>query len=420
MSSVEIVITGLGVVSPLGVGTESFWSALLAGRSGVRPLTLFDASALPAPFGGEVPNFDAKSYVQPRKALKVMSREIQLAYVAARLASQQALLEPGSYDPERLGVVFGADLVYCEVPELAPVYRACIQDGEYQRSRWGTMSMKELNPLWMLKYLPNMPACHIAIAHDARGPNNSLTVREISSLLAITEAMRAIERGAADTMIVGGTGAPLHPTPLVYRQDIFLSKRKDAPETAARPFDATRDGMVNGEGSAAFVIERRESAERRGAPILARLVNYACGTEPVRRGELLSGDSIRRALRGALASSGLSANQIGHVGAMGFGTQEHDAIEAQAIHEVLSDVPVTAPSSNFGNLAAGAGAVELAASVLSLQHGMIPPTLNYSQPDPACPVNVVHGAPKQNSANTAIKLSYTVAGQAVALVLAGA
>lgn len=419
MSVAEIVITGLGIVSPLGVGTEPYWSALLEGRSGVRPLQLFDGSAMPAPFGGEVIDFDAKSFVQPRKALKVMSREIQLAYVAAKLASQQALLEPGNYDPERIGVVFGADLVYCELPELAPVYRACIEDGKYLASRWGTMSLRELNPLWMLKYLPNMPACHIAIAHDARGPNNSLTVREVSTLLAIAEAMRVIERGAADLMIVGGTGGPLHPTPLVYRQGIHLSKRKETPESAARPFDATRDGMVNGEGSAALVIERREHAEARGAKPLARIVSYACSAEAVSRNGLLSGASIQRVLRGALSAAGLTADQIGHVGAMGFGTIQHDAVEAQAIHEVLGDVPVTAPSSHFGNLAAGSGAVELAASVLALQHRLIPPTLNYSQPDPACPVNVVHGGAQPAAHDTALKLSYTVGGQAAALVLAG-
>lgn len=419
MAGAEIVITGLGIVSPLGVGTDPYWSALLEGRSGIRPLQMFDASALPAPFGGEVVDFDAKSFVQPRKALKVMSREIQLAYVAAKLATQQAALEPGSYDPERIGVVFGADLVYCEIDELTPTYKACIEDGKYITPRWGTMSLRELNPLWMLKYLPNMPACHIAIAHDARGPNNSLTVREVSTLLAIAEAMRVIERGAADIMIVGGTGAPIHPTPLVYRQGIFLSKRKDTPESAARPFDATRDGMVNGEGSATFVLERREHAEKRGVKALARLASYACSAEAVKRGDLIRGDSIRRVLRGAISAAGLNPNEIGHVGAMGFGTVEHDIVEASAIHDVVGDVPVTAPSSHFGNLAAGSGAVELAASVLALHHGVIPPTLNYSQPDPACPVNVVHGAPQKPAYNTALKVSYTVGGQAAALVLAG-
>ena len=418
MSAEEIVITGLGVVSSLGIGKDPFWSALVAGESGIRPLTIFDASALPAPFGGEVPNFDPRELIKQRKAIKVMSRDIQFATIAAGFAMEQAQITPGSIDPERMGVTFGADLMYCEVPELAPVYKQCIKDGEYQRSLWGTMSMRELNPLWMLKYLPNMPACHIGIIHDARGPNNSLTMREVSALLAIAEAMRVIERGASDVMIVGGTGAPMHPTPLVYRQALNLSQRKDSPSTAARPFDATRDGMVNGEGSAALVLERRAHAEGRGAKILGKVLSYACGAEPVQSGDLPTGDSIRRVLKTALESAGLKPHEIGHVGAHGLGTREHDAIEAQAIRDVLGDTPVTAPSSYFGNIAGGAAAVELAASVLSLQNDLVPATLNYSEPDPACPVNVIHGQPMKPEHNTAIKLSYTVGGQAAALVLA--
>jgi 3-oxoacyl-[acyl-carrier-protein] synthase II len=414
----EIVITGIGIISPIGIGNEPFWGSLCAGRSGVRRLASFKGSDLPTPLGAEVADFEPQEFVRPRKALKVMSRDIQLAFAAAELATSQAGIKPGNIDPERLGIVFGADLIACELNEMINAYRACIVEGKFEFPRWGQQALAELYPLWMLKYLPNMPACHIGIAHDARGPNNSLTLAEVSSLSAITEAVRVIQRGQADAMIAGGTSSRNHPTIWVRRGAYQLSQRVEAPEAACRPFDADRDGMVHGEGAAAFLLEAREHAEARGATILARILGFAHAFEPRRPGRPLQGAAMRAAIRQALRDAQLPSSAVGHVNADGLSTTLDDQLEAQAIHETLGDVPTIAPKSFFGNLSAGAGAVELAASLLAFQKGCLPPTLNYCRPDPQCPVNVVHGQPAPLGSPVALKLNHSRVGQSVAILFA--
>jgi 3-oxoacyl-[acyl-carrier-protein] synthase II len=415
----EIVITGMGVVSPIGVGNEAFWDSLSEGRSGVRSLGLFNGRDLPPVIGGEVPDLHAERYVRPRKSLKVMNRDIQLAFVAADLACTEAGFDSSSVDPERLGIVFGADLLVCELDEMVAAYQGCIRNGRFDFSLWGKRALAEMYPLWMLKYLPNMLACHIGIAHDARGPNNSLTLAEASSLSAIAEAARVIERGQADAMIAGGGSSRTHPTVWVRREVYHPSKRVDDPAAACRPFDADRDGMVHGEGAGAFVLEDRGHAEARGAKILAHVLGHASCFEPRVRGEPLRGDAIRRAIRGALGDARLKPTEIGHVNAHGLSTRRDDPREAQAIRDMLGDVPVTAPKSFFGNLAAGTGAVEMAASVLAFQKGLIPPTLNYERPDPECPVNVIHGEPAPLGWPTALVHNQARVGQSVAVILGG-
>jgi len=416
----DIVITGMGIVSPLGIGKAPFWAALCQGRSGIRRLDLFDEPDLPAPFGGEVADFDPKQYVRPRKSLKVMSREIQLGFAAADLALVDAGLRQRPVDPERLGVIFGSDLPLCELPELAPAFRGCMADGKFDFSRWGSAAMSELFPLWMLKYLPNMPACHIGIAQDARGPNNSITLGDVSTLSAIAEAVRVLQRGQADALIVGGVGSQIHPALWVRSRVRGLSRRSDDPGAAARPFDALRDGLVVGEGAGAFIMETRRGALARGAPILARVLGYASAFEPTHSGRLPQGAAIRRAIAGALAGAGLAPADIGHVNAHGISAVADDRTEAQAIRDVLGDVPVTALKSYFGHLGAAAGALETAASALAIEHRSVPPTLNYEHPDPQCPINVIRGQPRRLDHSTALILSHSRYGQAVAVVLGGA
>jgi len=415
---VEIVVTGLGVVSPIGVGSESVWQALLDGRSGIRKLELLDGSPLPPAIGADVPQLDPSQFVRPRKALKVMSRDIQLAFVAAELASQQAKAGPGKVDPDRFGIVFGADMISCELEELAPAYRECMADGMFEFNRWGTHALAEMFPLWMLKYLPNMPACHIGIAQDARGPNNTIVAGDISSLAAIAEAVRVIERGAADIMIAGGTGNRLHPIVWSRRAVYDPAIWQGPPGQACRPFDLHRCGQVFGEGAAAFILERAEHAQARGVKPLGKILGFASSCESCPAGVLPRGEAIERVIRLALLASGLSPKEVGHVNAHGLSTRHDDKIEAQAIARTLGEVPVTAPKSFFGNLAAGSGAVELAVSILAIQRRLIPPTLNYENPDPECPVQVVHGALAPMDAPTALCLNHTHFGQAMALVVA--
>jgi 3-oxoacyl-[acyl-carrier-protein] synthase II len=413
----EIVITGAGVVSPIGVGCDAFWQSLLARQTGIRALGWRGALELATPFGGAVRHFEPSRYVRPRKNLKVMGREIQLAVAAADMACAEANVAHGAIDPDRLGVVFGADMMVTELDDMIPAYRACKVDGEFCFDRWGDRALAEVFPLWMLKYLPNMPACHIGIAHDARGPNNSHILGEVSSLTALAEAAHVIERGQADVMIAGGVSTRIHPLTITRYCSCQVSRRWFDPEAACRPFDADRDGMVLGEGAGAFVLESRQGAAARGAKVIARLVACANAFGPARPGPPPLGGAIRRSIAEALAAAHLKPADIGHVNAHGLSTTEDDRIEAQAIRDVLGDVPVTAPKSFFGNLGAGGGAVEMVASILALTHGLVPPTLNYQRPDAACPIRVIHGEPMPETRPVAMVLNHSFAGQAVAAIL---
>lgn len=413
----EVVITGLGVVSPIGTGKDAFWTSLRDGRSGVGVRELFAETDLCYRIASEAKDFDPKAWVKPRKSLKVMCREIQMSYAAAMMAMEDAGLPTGSYDPDRLGVVVGAELFYCDNHEVADVYRNCIENGEFDYNKWGVRAMSDIFPLWMLKHLPNMASCHIGIALDARGPTNTITLEEISSLNSIIESFDVIRRGHADVMIAGGTGQRISLTSMVYRGEIDLSHRVHDPAGASRPFEKSRDGMVIGEGAGLFVLESREHAAARGAKILARMLGVGRSFEA--RSPNRTGSGICNSITGALRSAEIEAGDVGHVKAHGKSTVYEDAVEAQAIQATLGEVPVTAPTSFFGYLGAGSGAVEMVASVLALGHGEIPVTLNYDEPDPACPVNVVHGQPQPTDKPVAVVLSQAYMGQTAAIVLAG-
>lgn len=415
----DIVMTGVGVVSPIGIGSEPFWESLATGRSGIRLVDLFDSSSLRVRFGGQIPDFDAKQYVRPRKSLKVMSREIQLGFAAADLAMADAGLAAGGLDPERFGVVYGSDMIYADLEDLAETYRRSVHDGQFDFQLWSEAIQEELHPLWLLKHLPNMAASHIAIAYDARGPNNSIVLGDVSSLLAVAEAADVIRRGWADVMLAGGTGCRLHPTALVARGDALLSHRADDEQAACRPFDRDRDGLVNGEGAGAILLESREHAERRGATIRAEFVAAVARCESRARRHGLTGSSLRQAIRGVVTAAGWRPEEVGHLNAHGVSTVEMDRVEAQAIVAELGAVPVTAPKSSFGHLGAGGGVVELAASILGLERGLVPPTLNYETPDPECPVNVVSTSPLAGRPATAVKVNLCSTGQAVALAIRG-
>ena len=392
------------------------------------PAGLFDGPALPSPIGGEVADFDAKQYVRPRKSLKVMSRDIQLAFAAADLACVDAGLRERPIDPERLGVIFGAAIIPGELDELVGTYRSCLVDGQFDFGRWGPSAMAELFPLWMLKYLPNMPACHIGIGQDARGPNNSITMGDVSSLSALAEAVRVLERGQADAMIAGGVGAGLHPV-IWARGDVRgLSRRigRSGRGLAALRRRARRRGQRR--------RGRRRCSSRRGLmpKPAARRSSPACSAAPPHSSRAtctLSAEAatiarrdgaIRRAIVAALHDAGLTPAELGCVVAHGTSTIDDDRLEAQAIRSVLGDVPVTAPKSNFGYLGAASGALETAVGVFAFQHKLVPPTLNYEHPDPQCPINVVHGRPRPLDRPTALVLSHSPYGQAVAVVLAAA
>jgi 3-oxoacyl-[acyl-carrier-protein] synthase II len=413
----EVVITGLGAVCPLGVGKEAVWASLSAGKSGVQPIAEFAGTDLPYRFGGKIEGFEPKEYVQPRKTLKVMSSEIQAAYSAAMLALQDAGLAKDSVAPERLGVVLGSEMLYGELSELCDTYRNCLVDGEFHHELWAEQAMKNLFPLWMLKYLPNMAACHIGIACDARGPNNSVVEGGVSSLLALLESAQVIIRGHADVMICGGSGSTLTMGAIAFRGHHHLTKWRGAAEESPRPFDARRDGTVLGEGAGMYLLEAREHAEARGAKILARLLGGSRLFEPVVAGQIPGGTAISGTILASLAQANLQPADIGFVSACASGNVQGDAVEAQAIERTLGQVPVTAFKSYYGDIGAGSGSVELVASILALQNGIIPMTRNYAQPDKACPINVVRDEPQALKKPVLMALNQSATGHAAAVLL---
>jgi 3-oxoacyl-[acyl-carrier-protein] synthase II len=417
VSDRDVLITGLGVISPIGVGRAAVWESITERRSGVRRLANLESAGWLAPFGGSVIEFDPKEHIQPRKSIKVMCREIQLAAAAAEMAWRDAGLSDATIDPDRFGVIGAAGVLYCDLEELRIPFVEWLKQEDFDIHRWSRKAMGELYPLWMLKYLPNMPACHIGIRYDARGPNNTISLGDVSSMLAVAEGAEVIRRGHADVMIVGGTGSRLNVTDFVWHGDARLGLNgKLAPEEVSRPFDADRCGMVYGEGAAQLILESRAHAEARGATALARVAGTASRYESAVEGQQPTGDSIGRAIRSALELAGVSAEKIGYVNAHGNSTREDDAAEARAIRDVLGDVRVTAPKSFFGNLGPGSGMVELAVSLIGMQHGAVPLTLNYETPDPACPVNVVTEL-GEGASPAFVKLSHNSTGQAAAVVV---
>lgn len=409
----EVVITGMGIVCPLGIGREAVWSAIESRTSGVRTLPRLAEAGFPIAFGGEVPEFDGKQYVQPRKSLKVMCRETQLAFTAAELAWADANLPEAKSDPERLGVVLGANVFRSELDELVALYRATGDNGEFDFGRWEA-AFNELYPLWMLKYLPNMSACHIGISKDARGPNNTIVEGDVSALLAIIEAADTIARGHADVMLTGATGSLLSWVDVCWHGGARMSRNNADPAGACRPFDAARDGFAMAEGSAVFVLESLAHAEQRDAKILGRILGYGRRAEKVTAGSALTGQSIAQAIHGALAMGHVSPSEVGHVNAHGLGTIDDDAAEARAIEETLDEVPVTALKGFLGSSGASCGAVELAVSLLAMEKNVVPPTLNCD--DPAFPLNVATNVQFARS-SAFLKLNHKHTGQAVALLV---
>lgn len=409
----EVVITGLGIVCPLGIGREAVWSAIESGTSGVRTIPRLAEAGFPITFGGEVPDFDGKQYVQPRKSLKVMCRETQQAFTAAELAWADANLADSNVDPERLGVVLGANVFRSEMDEMVSVYRATSSEGEFDFGRWEA-AFKELYPLWMLKYLPNMSACHIGISKDARGPNNTIVEGDVSSLLAIIEAADTVARGHADMMITGATGSQLTWIDVCWHGGARMSKNNSNPAGACRPFDAARDGFAMAEGAAVFVLESLAHAEQRGAKVLGRVLGYGRRVEAVPRGGHLTGQAIDQAIQSALAMGHVSSAEVGYVNAHGLATLEDDAAEARAILQTLGDVPVTALKGYLGNSGASCGAVELAVSLIAMEKNVIPPMLNCD--DPAFDLNIVDTVRFAQSP-AFLKLSHKYTGQAAALLV---
>jgi 3-oxoacyl-[acyl-carrier-protein] synthase II len=427
----RVVITGIGLVSPLGNSKEQLWDALAAGRSAVGPLQSVPVDALPVTIGAEARGFQGRieefgplekeQAKAIRKGLKVMCRECQMGVAAAQLALSDAGLV-GKADPVRTGIAFGSDYMISLPDEFAAGLACCLDAcGRFEFSRWAHEGMPKMSPLWLLKYLPNMPASHLAIYNDLRGPNNSVTLREASANVAVGEAYHCIVRDNADVMLAGSTGTRVHPLKIVHAvQQEQLAHENGDPTCASRPFDRDRSGAVLGEGAGALVLEELRLARARGATILGEVLATSSSAVASRALQSHRGQAMINVLRGVLRASGVSPDEVGHLHAHGLSTRSCDAEEARAICAVFGSrkrpLPVVAAKSYHGNLGAGSGLVEIAASLMALGHGHLFSTLNYRTPDIECPVAVVTD-PNTSAGDCFINLNVTPQGQASAVLI---
>lgn len=427
----RVVITGLGFVTPLGDSPDRIWERIASGQGALRRVEAFPVAGLPNDIVAEIRNFDfLKGYALPkfRKALgksrKYMARDIQLAVAAAQLAMADAGLVDGGADPTRVGIDLGAGLISTDLDELAPaISMASSNTGQFEFPVWGREAIGVIEPIWLLKYLPNMLACHISILMDCQGPSNSITEADASSNLAVAEAARIIARGKADVMVTGGADSKIHPLSMT-RMALYdtMSRWDGEPERGLRPFDARRDGTLPGEGAGILILEELGHALRRGARIHGEILGAGSGCDAMPRGGLdPEGAGTEIAVRSALRESGIKPEDVGHVNAHAAGFKLGDLAEARAFARVFGPkgVPVAGLKGYLGNIASGAGAVELIASLVGVNRGLIPPTLNCDDLDPACEIDVVTGAPRATDNPIFVNTNVTINGQAAAVVVKG-
>jgi len=392
----ETVITGLGAVTGLGVGSGALWEGLCAGRTAIGPIESFDASGFPCRLASEVKGFMARDFVPKsyRKAVKVMARDIELAVGAAKAAVEDAGIatkgtlngdgEEGGGEPtfraHRLGCQIGAGFIACDAPELAQAQASSRrEDGSFSLETWGQSGMGNLSPLWMLKYLPNMLACHVTIIHDAKGPSNTITCCEASGLLSIGESRRVIERNDSDACFSGGAESKLNPLGFLrmhYAGRLATTGDATDASTLVRPFDDRSAGSIIGEGAGIVLIESADSAARRGARVHARVAGFGAAQS---LDEDDPGTGIALAVEAALADAGMDASEIDLIVPHGSGSPACDADEAAGLERVfggrLSDIETATLTPNVGDTLAGAGGLAVCVAATALREQTVPARL---------------------------------------------
>jgi 3-oxoacyl-[acyl-carrier-protein] synthase II len=398
----RVVVTGMGLVTPLGVGTDAFWNGLVEGRSGVRLITLCDPGESPCQIAAETPEFEPRDYMEAKEARRV-SRASQFAVAAARMAQADAGLVVDDENRHDIGALIANGST--SPPDTENANRTLFERG-----------FSKVNPFYITGSLPNMPSCQVAIQLGLLGYNTAIATACAASAQAIGEAAEVIRRGDALAMLAGGTEAPICQLTLASFCAIrALSTRNDDPEGASRPFDKTRDGFVLGEGAGVLVLEQLAHARRRGARIYAEVIGYAstCDAYHVTAPDP-AGDGAARAMIRALARARISPQQVDYINAHATSTTVGDVAETLAIKrafgEYATSVPISSTKSMIGHLTSAAGAVEAAACILALKHGVIPPTINYEHPDPECDLDYVPNRARPAALQVAMSNSFGFGG----------
>jgi 3-oxoacyl-[acyl-carrier-protein] synthase II len=421
----RVVITGIGVISPNGIGRKAFGEAIMEGRSGVSYIESFDTTGQAVRIAGEVKGFDVGRYLgEYKKNAKLMSRAVGFGVGASVLAAADAGLETERMDPARLGVCMGTGITPVDVAELAgPIAQSLGPDGVFDIGRFTTAQAESIFPLWLLKHLPNMAAAHISIVHHAMGPNNTIVTACAAGTQAVGEAFRLIGRGDADVMLAGGCDSRLDPLLFVaYNALKAVSTSDRRPEEVSRPFDGERNGFVLGEGAAVLVLESLRHAKRRRAKLYAEVTGYGSSfdaygitrPEPEGRGAAL-------AMKAALREARVDPAEINYINAHGTSTRLNDIMETNAVKQVFGDrasrIPMSSQKSMVGHLIGASGALEAAATALSLERGVVPPTINQATPDPACDLDYVPNTARELPLRAALSNSFGFGGQNASLVM---
>jgi 3-oxoacyl-[acyl-carrier-protein] synthase II len=406
--SVRVVITGLGMITPLGIGVEPTWQALLAGKSGIGPITSFDTTGFETTIAGEIKDFNPETFMSP-KLIKRMDRFVQVAVATAVLAMQDGTLEITPGLQRYVGSIVG-----CGLGGLATIekyHKILLEKGP-----------KRISPFFIPMLIPNMAPGMVAMQFGAQGPNISTVTACASGAHAVGDSFKTIQRGAAKAMITGGVESVITPLGVAGFNSLkALSTRNDEPERASRPFDLDRDGFVMAEGGGILIMEELEFAKARGAKIYAEVAGYGLSGDayhmtapsPDGTGAVLS-------MQQALADAGLHPEAVDHINAHGTSTPLNDAAETMAIKKVFGEraykIPVSATKSMTGHLLGGAGAVEAIISILSMINNIAPPTINYETPDPECDLDYVPNQARQVSMDVVMSNSFGFGGTNAVLV----
>ena len=428
----RVVITGMGVVTPLGWDVEELWRRLLDCQSGVDMTTLFDAGTFPSQFSAEVKGYDHLELLpeHAREQHKLAGRNSRFMLGAAVNAWRQAQLpiplpqsnnsdaDETTPSADRVGMYLGAGEGPLDFDNfIAPTVEAWQSDQQMDWLRWGRIAAERMDAIRELEQEPNMPAAHLASLFELRGPCMSCLTACAASTQATGEALEMIRNGDVDIAIAGGCHSMIHPLGVTgFNRLTALSTRNDDPQTASQPFDLERDGFVLAEGGGAVILEELESARRRGVPILAEVIGYGSTADAFRvTDQHEDGRGGIAAVRLALADAGLGTDDIDYISAHGTGTAENDSIETHVIKSVFGEraykIPVSSVKSMLGHLIAAAGVVELITCILAIRDNIIPPTTNLNTPDPQCDLDYVPAKPREATVNIAMSNSFGFGGQ---------
>jgi 3-oxoacyl-[acyl-carrier-protein] synthase II len=406
----RVVVTGLGAISPVGNDVATTWRSLVEGRSGAAPITKFDASSFPVRFAAEVKNFDALEFMD-RKEAKRADHYTQYAIAAAVQAMADAgFADNNGYDHEQTGVILGSGI-------------GGLKSFEEQHDVYRERGPSKISPFFIPMFIADIAAGIVSMRFNARGPNYATVSACATSAHAIGDAYRAIQYGDAEVMITGGAEATVTPMAIGgFANMKALSERNDSPATASRPFDATRDGFVMGEGSAVIVLEELEHARRRGARIYAEIAGYgATGDAYHLTAPAPDGEGAQRAMKRAMADGGLAPTDIQYINAHGTSTPANDFNETRAIKAVFGDhaktLNVSSTKSATGHMLGAAGSLEFIISSLVVRDGVIPPTINYQTPDPELDLNYTPNTPVNRDVTAALSNSFGFGGHNVTLAV---